>query len=62
METICYLLIRESTILLSLLIVFFFFFFLCHVTFAHEVLIGIFTMPMVFSPIFCQDHPFGIST
>ena len=65
METIYYFLIwaiRESTILLSLLIVFIFLsFFLCHVIFAHDVLIGIFTMPMIFSPIFCLNHPFGFS-
>ena len=40
----------------------FFFFFLCHVTFSHDVLVGNFAMPMVFSPIFFLDHPFGFST
>ena len=29
--------------------------------FAHDVFIGIFAMPMVFSPIFCLDFPFGFS-
>ena len=40
--------------LLSLLIVIIFF--PCHVIFAHEVLIGIFAMPMVFSLICCLDR------
>ena len=40
----------------------FFFFFLCHVIFVHDLHVGIFAMPMVFSPIFCLDHPFGFST
>ena len=47
--------------LLYLLIVFIFFLFLCHVIFVHDILVGIFAMPMVFSPNFCLDHPFGFS-
>jgi len=56
--------IRESTILISLLIAFLFsfflflFFFLCLVIFAHDVLVQISAMSMVFSPNFCLDHPF----
>ena len=38
------------------------FIFQCHVIFAHDVLVGIFAMPIVFSPTFCLDHPFGFST
>jgi len=40
----------------------FLFFFLCYVIFAHDVLVGIFAMPMVFSPNFCLGHPFEFST
>ena len=40
----------------------FLFFFLCYVIFAHDVLVGIFAMPMVFSPNFCLSHPFEFST
>ena len=65
MKTIYHLLIwamKELVILLSLLIVFIFiFFFLCHVTFSHDVLVGIFAMPMVFCPNFCLVRPFGFS-
>ena len=61
---------RVSTILLSSLIVFIFllfslsflFFFLCYVIFAHDVLVGIFAMLMVFSPNFCLGHPFEFTT
>ena len=66
---------ERTTHLLSLLIViiyflFFFsfssfflflFFFPCHVIFAHDVLSGIFALPLAFSPIFCLDCPFGFS-
>ena len=57
---------KRITFLLSLLIVIysfflFLFFFLCHVTFAHDVPLAIFVMPMVFSPKFCLDRPFGFS-
>ena len=31
----------------------------CYVIFAHDVLIGIFAMPMVFPPIFYLDRTFG---
>ena len=66
MKTIYHLLIwamKESVILLSLLIVFIFIiFFMCHVTFAYDVLVGIFAMPMVFFPNFCLDHTFEFST
>ena len=66
MKTIYHLLIRairESIDLLSLLIVFFFsfHFFQCHVIFAHDVLMGIFAMPIAFSLIFCLDCCFGFS-
>ena len=40
----------------------FFLFFLCHVIFSHDILVGIFSMPMVFSPIFCLDPSFRFST
>ena len=33
--------------------------FSCYTIFAHDVLIGIFAMPMVFPPIFYLDRPFG---
>ena len=36
-------------------------FILCQVIFPHDVLIGIFAMPVVFSPTFCLNHPFGFS-
>ena len=39
----------------------FLFFFLCHAIFTHDVLWGIFAMPMVFSPSFFLDLPFGFS-
>ena len=53
-------------LLLSLLIViysffFFLFFFLCYVIFAQDVPLGIFVIPMVFSPNFCLDCPFRFS-
>ena len=50
--------------LLSLLIVIIFllfFLFSCHVIFAHDILTGIFAMPMFFSLIFCPDYPFRFS-
>ena len=31
----------------------FLFSFLCHVIFAYDILVGIFAIPMVFSPTFC---------
>ena len=37
-------------------------FFMCHVTFAYDVLVGIFAMSMVFFPNFCLDHTFEFST
>ena len=40
---------------------FLFFFFPFHVIFSHDVRSRIFTMPMVFSPNFCLNHPFGFS-
>ena len=58
---------KRITFLLSLLIVIysfsisFLFFFLCHVIFARDVPLGIFAMPMVFSPNFCLDLPFWFS-
>ena len=58
--------IRESIFIYLCLLsshLFFLFlsFFLCHVIFSHDVLSGIFTMPIVFSPNFCLDCPFGFS-
>ena len=35
--------------------------FFIHVIFAHDILIGIFAMSMVFPPIFYMYHPFGFS-
>ena len=60
--------IRESIFfyyylcLLSFIPFFFFlFFFLCYVIFAQDVPLGIFVIPMVFSPNFCLDCPFRFS-
>ena len=41
---------------------YFSFLFLCHVIFAHDILEGIFAMPVVFPFIFCLDYSFGFST
>ena len=41
---------------------FFSFLFFVPCNFVHDLHVGIFAMPMVFSPIFCLDHPFGFST
>ena len=40
----------------------FLFLFLCHVYFAHDFLVGIFAMPIVFSLTFFLDRPFKFST
>ena len=63
-KTIYHLLIwamRELVIYYICLLSLFFFLFLCHVIFVHDILVGIFAMPMVFSPNFCLDHPFSFS-